>query len=110
MPEDIPPVDIPPEAPPEAPPENVEEVQEQVEELEYTLEDMCADMLNRIDMLDERVQALHERFTGYATSEHSHGSTAEPTTSNNGAGNEHQEQNNDEQPTPTHFYFRRLGE
>lgn len=108
---DIPPEPIPEEtSPPATPetPENIEEVAEQVEELEYTLNDMCADILARIDLLDERVQDLHERFNGYATSTHEH-STTEPTTTTNGAGAP-PERETDERPASSHFYFRRLGE
>jgi hypothetical protein len=102
MPEDIPPSDRAPEETTTTEEEIIEEVVE--EEVEAQLSEVCAEMLARIDMLEARVNELHERTNGHNTTPDTPGEN-EPTPPSN--GNERRE---DEQPTPTHFYFRRLGE
>lgn len=111
MPEDIAPVEVTEETP--APPATTETEEEVIEEVvDARIEEVCADMLERIDMLEAQVGELHARFTGYSTTEHNHGtiSEAEPPTPTNGAGAGAGAGTPDEQPTPTHFYFRRIGE
>lgn len=101
-------IDVPPdptisEASEEVTPEQEEIIEAVVDEtVDARIEEVCADLLDRIERLEEKVGELNGRHEGYATREHSHGE-GESTAPRN-------EPEPDERPRADHPWFRRVGE